>query len=195
MMLRLDAPEVGRVLAGWSTTQWALRAAQVASTVIALVAIGGAGSGIPGLWVGVTLAVAVWAFFSPDSTAPAVLIVLLVVAWWIRVGDPVSGWLLVFAVAVFLIHTVSAMAAAGPPTAQHGREVLVRWSLAFGAVLGGVTAMWVALMLLSDATVAASTWRLVVALIAVTLLGGWLRWRSIGDPDDPRLARTRDFKP
>jgi hypothetical protein len=194
MMLRLDVPEVGRLLAGWSTAQWTLRAGQVASTVVALVAVGAAGSGLPGLWVVVTLAISAWAFFSPDSTAPAVLIVLLVVAWWIRVDDPVSGWLLVFAVTCFLIHTVTAMAAAGPPTAHYGREAVTRWSVAFSAVLAGIVAMWLALMLLSDAKVAASSWRLVVALLAVALLAGWLRLRSIGDPDDPRLLRRRDLK-
>lgn len=181
-MIGIDRLEVRRVLGGWSRAQWWLRSAQVLVTVVALIATERADGGAGSFWPVVALVVSAWAFFSPDSSAPALLIAVLVLGWWGAVDDPASGWLVVFAVSAFLIHALSALAAAGPPAATYAREVVWRWSLATLAVIGAVVVMWAALMLLDEATITASTWRVAVALGGVALLAGWLRLRSLGAP-------------
>lgn len=191
-MIGLEDLDVRRVVAGWSGAQWGLRSALVAGAAVALAATGQAASGRGPLWLPLAVVVSIWAFLSPDSTAPAVLIGLLVLGWWDRVDDPYSGWLLVFAIAVVAIHAITALAAAGPPAASIGRDVLRRWGIAVGWVLAAVVLMWVLLMLLRDSSLTASTVRLGVALLAAALLVGWLRWSSIARPSEPAPARRSD---
>lgn len=187
--------DVRALLAGWSGTQWALRALVVVATAVASAATAAAGSGLATFVVVVTVALATWSFLSPDSSAPAWLILVLVLGWWNRVDDPASGWLLAFATAVLVIHVAAALAAAGSPNASYGSEVVRRWSASTALVTGVAVALWTVLMLLNETSVQASTLRVGVALVAVAALAGLL-WRlSVGRAGEPDPLSRSDRRP
>jgi hypothetical protein len=185
-----------RLFRAMSAAQWTLRSALLSAAATCLVATDQASpDGVGWFWVFVVMLAGASTFFVPDSSGAAVTIAALVVSWWTQVDEPVPGWLLVFAVGVFVIHSAAALASAGPPTAPMRGEVLRRWSMATALVAFAGVAAWSLFTVLSDVSLRASTVRLVVALVAVALLAWWIRVLSLGDSTDAQTFSRPDVHP
>lgn len=160
-----------RMLRVLSIAQWSLRISSQLAVVACLIAMGhSAVDGVAAFWLVVVVICSAWMFFSVDSTAPAVTIASLGLGWWTQVDHPSSGWLLVFALGVFAIHTSAALTSSGPPSAPIGSDTLRRWSMAASSVAFVAVLAWGMFVAMNDVSMRASTLRLVAALVAVALL-------------------------
>jgi hypothetical protein len=176
-------------------TQWLLRLVLALATLAGLGCLAwGTDQGLPRFWLVLAVVTLVWSVASPDSPAPAALVLVLALGWW-QVGDgAASWWVLVLALCLVLIHAVAALAASGAPACRVESTTLVRWGRGVAAIGALVVATWLLWTVVESADVADSTVRLVVALVAVAGFTWFLRTESLGAADLDRDSRA-DSKP
>jgi hypothetical protein len=140
---KLIAAIVGGVQAtrDFKLVQVLLRLAILVAGAAAILVEGSAGGGA-GLVTVIAACAIAYTAIGPDSYAPLTAILALGVGWLIEIDDrdqPVQ--LVVMAVLLYLVHTLAALAAAMPITAEVDRDVLPRWSWHLIPVVIGTAAV------------------------------------------------------
>lgn len=153
----------------WVLNAVSVLAAAAASTSTAL-ATGHQNIVVLALIVGFAIA----SVISPDTHAATAVEVIVIWQWFATTDHPTSAWAVPVALCLFVFHTIIALMALTPITANVDRSILVRWSRRSGYVVLATVGMW-ALVALMDERRAAGSAALTLAgfatlagLIAVT---------------------------
>jgi hypothetical protein len=158
--------------------QWALRALMVGGTGLTLVAALNAATGI-GAWpFVVALAFAPWAATKPDSAGPALLIGALLVLWLIGVDNAESGWSLLAALGVLVVHASATYAAETPAGGHTSPRSHGRWAMHTSVVAVATAVVWALAQALNGVDAQGRVLVTAAALIGVALTAAVLTWRS-----------------
>lgn len=153
-----------------SGQQWLLRASVPVATIVMVALQEAAGAAHHPLFFLVALGVSVVVALLPDSGAGLLLVLLLGGHWVLAVPEQVSGWLLMAALVLGVIHVATALAAYGPPGLVLDRGLLRLWAKRCAMLAGAATLTWLLALLLSKTAAPGGAWLMGVALV---LLGGW----------------------
>jgi hypothetical protein len=141
------------------------------ATVGFLVLLSAAGADYHPFLSAVALLLAVLVMIVPDSSASLFLVVGLGGLWAIATPATLSGWVLVAALDLLVLHLAVTLASYGPPALALDPLLLAIW-VRRGAVLGAVAALtWLGARLLSGLHLPSSGWAFGLAL---GVLLGWL---------------------
>jgi hypothetical protein len=173
----LDAIDNARAL---GAHQWALRTLIVAGAGLALVAARSADGGIGALSF-VMLAVAMWAATKPDSSRPAFLIGGLLLLWLIGVDNAESGWSLLAALGVLVVHASATYAAETPAGGHPSPRTHLRWAANTSVVAVATAAGWALVQALQGVDAQGRALVTGAALIGVALTAAVLTWRGSAD--------------
>ena len=149
------------------------RAAVVGGVVILLV-VGDLVSVEPKGMVTLTLVLlgfAVAAAVRPDSAAPLLLIVVMVVCWPLLVGSRAVDWSVVPALCVLAVHVAAARAAALAEHAHVEAPVHRRWATQTGLVAAAGVVVWGLVVALEHADLPGALAVTAVALLLLTAFG------------------------
>jgi hypothetical protein len=108
-----------------------------ASTITALAA--GTQTGVV---VALMVALAIVAVARPDSHAALGVEVAMVWQWLATTGDATTPWVIPFAVALLLFHSVIALMAVTPINACVPVSLLIRWAWRGGCVIAATIGVW-----------------------------------------------------
>lgn len=121
----------------WRTTrampgpQLALRGLLAVLGVAGFVIIDQPWASVSGVLTVIGLLALLGSLLVPDSSAPAVVLGVMVAEWLIAYGlrgSAPAGRTIALAADLYLVHTVAALCGALPPTAKLEDQLLVRWS-------------------------------------------------------------------
>jgi hypothetical protein len=174
----LDAVDNARLL---GAQQWMLRTLTVVGAGLALVAARGADSGVGAVPFALLLATATWAAAKPDSTRPALLIGGLLLLWLVAVDNAESGWSLLAAIGVLVVHSSAAYAAETPPGGRAHARTHRRWATHTGLVAAATVVAWSLVQALSGVDAQGRVLVTAAALVGATLTAAVLTWRSSAD--------------
>lgn len=159
-----------------SVDRWVLRAIAFSSAVgVAVIDHLVSVRGSPWIIV-VVVALAAMASFDPDSHFPTAVVLLVVWQWLVVVGDPLSVWLPVVAVGLYLHHASTALMAVLPESAAIPGTVVRRWLVASAGVAAATIATWALVVALDrrdlqgSASLTAATFVVVATLAGVAIV-------------------------
>lgn len=154
-----------------SRQQLLLRVATVGATLgfLWLVPVAGGTPGV--ISVAALLGVGVLAVALPDSSAPLFLVLGLGWLWWGEVPDRFSGWTLLAAALLLVVHVAATLACYGPPALELPGSLLVTWTGRAAVMLAGAALVWVAGGVLTGLDLPPSA---TVVVVALALVAGWV---------------------
>jgi hypothetical protein len=165
-------------LARLDAQQWLLRGTVPAATLLTVVAERLAGA--PRQHVGfllVAVALSLLTAVLPDSSAGLFLVLLLAWHWTVSVPDPLTGWLLLPALAILAIHVGATLASYGPTSLALDRALLRLWGGRCLLAAAATGATWLAATLASGASVPGGAWALGGSLAMLTAWAAYLARR------------------
>jgi hypothetical protein len=153
-----------------SRQRWILIAGSVVAATAATTFTALAAGNQTGAIVVLVVGLAIGAAASPDSHTALVVEVLVVWHWLASIDDPMTAWVIPMTWCLLVFHTVIALMAVTPITADVDRTTLVRWAGRTACVALGVSAMWALAVAMDERDAAGSTALTVLGLVALTVL-------------------------
>ena len=155
-------------LVSWQ--RWILIAVSVLAATAATTFTALAAGNQTGVMVVLVVGLAIGAAASPDSHTALAVEVLVVWHWLASADEPTTVWVVPMAWCLLTFHTVIALMAVTPITADVDRAVLVRWSGRTAAVALAVGAMWALVVAMDERDAAGNTALTMLGFVTLTAL-------------------------
>ncbi len=176
-------------VASWGRHGAVLRGLIVVAAVVSIVTTAAVGE-VSVFGVGLVVAATLFTVSRPDSSAPLLLIVLLLTQWYAGVSPALPRWSIVPALAVLVIHAAAARASVVPRRAEVDAAATRRWLLHVGIVAWLTATLW-ALTVVFDGIAGSGTVAVsVIALGFVVALGLVLILREVAHHEGPQRSST-----
>lgn len=149
--------------------RWLLAAVAIVAATLAAAAGEFTADGHSARMVVVVIVGAAVAAAIPDSHAGFVVIAIVTLRWALAVDDVTTPWALAVAIGLLMFHTVIALMAVTPPTANIDRRLLQRWLRRTGWIALATTVVWTLATTLQRQQLAGTAPLTFAALAALTI--------------------------
>ena len=118
----------------------------------------------------------------PDSHAATAVGAIVVLQWLATVDGTTSGWAILVALCLFVLHASVGLMALAPISATIDRSIVLRWARRSGSIVVATIAMWAVVVVMNERRAAGSA--VLTAIGFISLTGLMLVTRAHSAPTD-----------